>query len=262
MNFKTLSKLKEIETQYTSFIIDIWGVLWDGVKPYKNALNTLKYLKAKNKLIILLSNAPRRSSLVAERLASIGIGPENYNKIISSGEICRTKFLKNLDKFKMTGNTYYFIGQQADKDITELLPLTETKLMREANFLLVCGTRKFEDPLEEYINELNLALSLKLPFICANPDKVVIRQTGQVLLCAGMMAQYYIANGGIVYQYGKPFKDTYQQCLHYLQKKDNLINRDNILCIGDSLETDILGAYNYGIDSLLIANGIHSSSRI
>ena len=255
--FKILSDLKQVESKYKAFIIDIWGVLWDGLEPYENSIVTLKKLVSLNKPIILLSNAPRRSNIVSRRLKKIGIDDTCYDKIISSGEICRIKFLENKHKVGKYGNNYYFIGQATDETITEFLPLTKTKNMQEANFLLVCGTRKFEDNLEKYKNELDLALSLRLPLICANPDKVVIRQTGELLICAGIMAEYYSSNGGIVYKFGKPFKETYQLCFDYFLSKRINIKKTDLLCIGDALETDISGANNYGIDSLLIANGIH-----
>ena len=115
-----------------------------------------------------------------------------------------------------------------------MLAISETKDIKKANFVLVCGTRNFEDTLDKYIDELDLALSFNLPLICANPDKVVIRKTGELLLCAGAMASYYQKNGGIVYQYGKPFLETYQFCYDYLTKKNIKINKKNILCVGDS----------------------------
>ena len=254
---KILSELKQIESKYKAFIIDIWGVLWDGLEPYEKSIVTLKKLVSLNKPIILLSNAPRRSNIVSKRLKDIGIDDTCYDTIISSGEICRVKFLENRSKIEKYGNTYYFIGQAADKTITEFLPLKETKNIKEANFLLVCGTRKFEDNLGKYRKELDLALSLKLPLICANPDKIVIRKTGEFLICAGIMAEYYSSNGGIVYKFGKPLKETYQLCLNYFLSKKVNIKKTDLLCIGDALETDIAGANNYGIDSLLIANGIH-----
>ena len=139
---KILSELKQIESKYKAFIIDIWGVLWDGLEPYEKSIVTLKKLVSLNKPIILLSNAPRRSNVVSKRLKDIGIDDTCYDTIISSGEICRVKFLENRSKIEKYGNTYYFIGQAADKTITELLPLKETKNIKEANFLLVCGTRK------------------------------------------------------------------------------------------------------------------------
>ena len=60
---KTLSKLREIEFKYKAFIVDIWGVLWDGIEPYENSIPTLKKLISLNKPVILLSNAPREQKL-------------------------------------------------------------------------------------------------------------------------------------------------------------------------------------------------------
>ena len=93
------------------------------------------------------------------------------------GEICRLKFLKNQTLLNQFGFTYYFIGQPQDQTITESLDITETKNIQNADFILVCGTRNFEDTLDDYIKELDLALTFRLPLICANPDKVVIRKT-------------------------------------------------------------------------------------
>ena len=67
---------------------------------------------------------------------NIGITADFYHKIISSGEICRVKFLKNKERIKQYGNIYYFIGQPPDKTITEKLSLIETKNIKEAKFLL------------------------------------------------------------------------------------------------------------------------------
>ena len=67
---------------------------------------------------------------------------------------------------------------------------------------------------------MNAALALKLPLVCANPDKVVVRKTGKVLICAGLMADYYLSQGGYVYKFGKPFKDAYQLCFDHLLCKN------------------------------------------
>jgi ribonucleotide monophosphatase NagD (HAD superfamily) len=36
------------------------------------------------------------------------------------------------------------------------------------------------------------------------------------------------------------------------------IPKDRVLAVGDAIRTDIAGAVGYGIDSLMIARGIHS----
>jgi ribonucleotide monophosphatase NagD (HAD superfamily) len=73
-------------------------------------------------------------------------------------------------------------------------------------------------------------------------------------LCAGALAKWYEEAGGRVRWHGKPFRSVYDTCLGLLGVAD----RTRVLAIGDSLRTDIAGADGAGIDSLLIAGGIHA----
>ena len=68
------------------------------------------------------------------------------------------------------------------------------------------------------------------------------------------MAKWYEEAGGRVRWHGKPFRSVYDTCLRLLGIED----RSRILAVGDSLRTDIAGAAGAGIDSLLIAGGIHA----
>ena len=40
--YKSLKNINQIINNYDAFIIDIWGVLWDGIEAYKYAKLTLK----------------------------------------------------------------------------------------------------------------------------------------------------------------------------------------------------------------------------
>ena len=128
--------------------------------------------------------------------------------------------------------------------------------------MLVCGTRDFDHTLNNYKKELNEALKYNLPLVCANPDKVVIRQNGQLITCAGILADYYHNNGGAVFRYGKPFQAMYEKSFNILKSFNTKLALDKVLVIGDSLETDILGANNNKLNSLLITNGIHKHELI
>ncbi len=258
-NFSILDKLSDISDNYDGFIVDIWGVLWDGIEPYEHSKITLEKLKENNKKIVLLSNAPRRSRVVSDKLSSIGINKNLYDTIISSGEVCRKECLQNKKILSLLGHNYYFIGQETDKDITLGLTISEASSIDESSFLLVCGTRDFDHTLDDYINELNQGLQLNLPLVCANPDKVVIRKNGQLLTCAGILADYYQSKGGTVFKYGKPFQLVYKKCLDFLKNLDSNILSNKLLVIGDSLETDILGANKNKLTSLLVTNGIHKN---
>ncbi len=255
---KLISKISDIEENYRAFILDIWGVIWDGLEAYDGAISSLEKLKKKNKPVILLSNAPRRARTVQKRLEDIGIKRDLYTKIISSGEICRKRFLKDKDILSKTGKNFYFIGQETDKDISENLAILEKNKISSSNFILVCGTRDFEDELEDYKIELEAGIEYDLPMVCANPDRIVVRKNGKKIICAGELAHYYSLKGGNVIYYGKPYLAVYEECIKAFAVIDSNINKKNILVIGDSLETDIKGANNYGITSVLVTGGIHS----
>ena len=68
---------------------------------------------------------------------------------------------------------------------------------------------------------------------------------------AGEIAKRYQDhfNGSVDY-FGKPYSAIYQACLSKVDESKR------ILAIGDSIEHDIVGANNMGIDSLLVKSGV------
>ncbi|MBH88233.1 MAG: TIGR01459 family HAD-type hydrolase [Pelagibacterales bacterium] len=237
-------------------ILDIWGVLWDGIEVYPEALKTLQNLKKKNIPIILLSNAPRKSKIVAKKLENIGIQPNLYDKIISSGDVCRNELITN--KNLVIGTKYYFIGLKEDNDLLENTKFKETISPQNADFVLITGPRNFNDNLELYFSELKECLDNQLTMICANPDKIVVRQTGKKIICAGAIAEVYKNLGGNIVQFGKPYKNVFNKALSHLKKLSPSINLANISIVGDGLETDILGGNSVNINTILITSGILS----
>ena len=87
---------------------------------------------------------------------------------------------------------------------------------------------------------------------CLNPDRVVVRG-GALELCAGSIADAFEALGGHVEWYGKPFPAIYEHAM----KQSGNPRRDQVLAIGDGLQTDVLGAARVGIDCIFVAGGIH-----
>ncbi len=140
----------------------------------------------------------------------------------------------------------------------ENLPYKEEKDINKADFVLLVGARDLKHKISNYHDELKNFLSLKLPLVCVNPDRVVVRKNGETLICAGELALYYKNLGGEVIFFGKPYQHIYEECLKKIKSIDATITLKDILIIGDSLETDILGANRSNIKSTLILNGIHS----
>jgi ribonucleotide monophosphatase NagD (HAD superfamily) len=82
----------------------------------------------------------------------------------------------------------------------------------------------------------------------------------------GLIGQAYENMGGKVFAIGKPFLQIYRNALQKLEKARGLtpeeIHQMRIAMVGDTLETDILGAQNASenigckIDGILVMSGI------
>jgi HAD superfamily hydrolase (TIGR01459 family) len=173
---------------------------------------------------------------------------------MSSGEEAWQRLHRRDDAFYAAlGRRCLHIGSERDMGIREGLELDFVDTAEEAEFILNTGPAGWEDRIEDYAPLLQRGRARALPMVCANPDLVVMRGN-RLALCAGALAQWYEEAGGRVRWHGKPFRSVYDTCLERLGIDD----RSRILAVGDSLRTDIAGAAGAGLDSVLIAGGIHA----
>jgi HAD superfamily hydrolase (TIGR01459 family) len=250
-----LTGLAPLAASYDGFIVDLWGVIHDGVKPYPGAANCLRMLRDTGKGTVLLSNAPRRVASVQRVLRAIGIEDSLYTGIVTSGEATHGVLRDRPDAwYQALGQAVLHIGAARDRNVIEGLGLERVEAPEAASFVLNTG---LDDPYAEtdgavYDPLLRACAARRLPMICANPDLEIIRD-GVRLLCAGILAQRYQALGGEVRSLGKPDPTIYGPVMERLG-----LPRSRILAVGDGLRTDIAGAQAAGIDSCWVLGGIHS----
>jgi HAD superfamily hydrolase (TIGR01459 family) len=240
--------------RYDGFIVDLWGVVHNGVAPYPGVLDALSRLHAAGKPVVFLSNAPRRPSGIARALSAMGITPNFYTGIMSSGEAVHLALRDRTDEFATLGTKFYHLGPERDRDVFDTLGLEEVPRPEHADFLLNTGPDDLLGPHDATLYDpvLHEALANGLPMVCANPDFEVLRD-GHRIICAGLLAQTYAAQGGRVIQRGKPDPAIYTPTLALLGTE-----KPRTLAIGDSLRTDIAGAKAAGIDALWVLSGIHA----
>ena len=254
MGIRLIRGIGAVAARYDGFIIDLWGVVHDGVDPLPGALECLRGLIMSGKRIVLLSNAPRRARDVVDRIDRIGVPSELYHHVMSSGEEAWQHLVRRDDSFYATlGRRCLHIGSERDTGIREGLGLELVETEEEAEFILNTGPAGWDDAIEDYAPLLRRALARGLPMVCANPD-LVVKHSGRLALCAGALARWYEERGGRVRWHGKPFRSVYETCIDLLGVDD----RSRILAVGDSLHTDIAGAAGACIDSILIVGGIHA----
>jgi HAD superfamily hydrolase (TIGR01459 family) len=254
MAFLSIPGIAALALRYDGFILDLWGVIHDGVAPMPGAVDCLRELIAARKRVTLLSNAPRRADDVVRRITQIGVPAGTYHHVMSSGEEAWQYLHRRDDPFYAAlGRRCLHICSDRDLEIRDGLGLDYVDTAEEAEFILNTGPAGWDDTIEDYAPLLRLALASGLPMVCANPDLVVMHGA-RLALCAGALAQWYEQQGGYVRWHGKPYRSVYDSCLALLGIDD----RSRILAIGDSLRTDIAGAAGAGLDSLFIAGGIHA----
>jgi HAD superfamily hydrolase (TIGR01459 family) len=247
-----------IAPDYDGFILDLWGVVHDGVRPYPGAADCLRRLRGAGKRVVLLSNAPRRSGSAQAAMRAMGIEDDLYSGILTSGEASHLALRdRNAPEgdpwFARLGNRVYHLGPERDRNVIEGTGLERVETPAAADFMLNTGPDDHRNPtdLAAFEEELLECRAAGLPMLCANPDLEVIRG-GVRVLCAGALAMRYRELGGEARLIGKPDPVIYDSVLAMLG-----VPVDRVLAVGDALRTDIAGAKAAGIDSCWVLGGIH-----
>ena len=254
MDIRLIDGMREVAAAYDGVILDLWGVVHDGVAPFPGVLDCMARLRAAGKPVVLLSNAPRRADDVARRIAAIGVPADAYDGVMSSGEEAWQCLRRRAEPFYAgLGRNCLHICSDRDLEIREGLGLRYVERPAEADFILNTGPARWEDTLADYDVVLRDCRARDLPMVCANPDLVVMHR-GKPALCAGALAAHYQELGGTVRWHGKPHPSVYESCLRLI----GIADRRRLVAVGDSLRTDIAGAAAAGIDSILVTGGIHA----
>ncbi len=234
-------------------LVDAWGVLHDGERLYPYAHDCLVNLRKKGKKVIIISNAARRCEAIVAELKSFNVQPEDYYSVISSGELTWQAIRQTLHNGTLSGHRGYYLGPLRSHGLVDGLELDWIDDVEQADFILCTGAPN-GNPLTTIDSEalLTMAASKNIPMICANPDQIAIRG-GQAGICAGALAKRYSDLGAsTIYYYGKPHLPIYTRALALLG-----LEASQVLAIGDAFETDIRGGRKAGLDTCLIATGIH-----
>lgn len=248
-----IGSVSKIADAFEGFILDQWGVLHDGTRPYPGAAECLRHLRAAGKRIVVLSNSGKREADNLRLMQRMGFDTALIDGFVSAGEDARNALESRTEPFYAgLGRRCFAITRGGDRSLLDGIGLTFVEKVEDADFLAVTGTDSPRRNVDDYALELRAALAKSLPMVCANPD--LARFTPQGLIEApGVLARRYESLGGPVHYHGKPYPPIYRSCLTTLGCRP-----DSVLAIGDSMEHDVLGASRVGIRSALIPGGVHT----
>ena len=256
MSIPLLSGFAPLAPRYDAVILDLWGVVHNGREIFPAAADCMAHMRGAGLKLALLSNAPRRSSRIAEQLRDFGVERSSYDVIVTSGDLTYEALAAEATSATFRfGRTYYHLGPARDDGLLDGLPYRELPAMEDADFILNTGL--FDDTSEttaDYAGRLRDAAARGQPMVCVNPDLSVMRREVE-LPCAGALAQAYEEAGGETAYFGKPHQVAYDACFERLGVADT----SRVIVFGDSLHTDIAGATRAGLDAIFVASGIHAA---
>jgi HAD superfamily hydrolase (TIGR01450 family) len=291
-SLRMVSSLREIVDEFDVFLLDMWGVLHDGSRPYDGVLQALECLKNhdknKDKRVIILSNSSKRQNQSKKMLTKLGFDLNHFDQIITSGEISFQMLeTGNFGKWPHQSfqNRNVFVLGSGDEDMEyceaagwEVTNVQDASLILARGTFTICdgkttihkqddtdddgSTSFYQSRLEECLKE---AAKRKLPMLVANPDK--IRPDADRSPMPGYIGDLYQNilsqiqtetddNKGnyqhLIKRIGKPFEDVYEIALC------GITDMSRVCMIGDALETDVTGGEVFGISTVwVLQDGIY-----
>ena len=180
---RELNHLSDIYDNYDTFVIDLWGVMHNGVMLNSKAMDAIEHLKNNSKKIVFLSNAPRPSSKVINFLMKMNMNKKYLSNVMTSGEAAMYAINKN-----QFGKTFYHLGPPRDTSVFEKVKENKTDL-ESCDFILCTGLfDEHDNDLKYYKNFLKE--HVKKTLVCTNPDLTVHRGNVEEL-CAGSIAKAF-----------------------------------------------------------------------
>lgn len=252
-----ISSLREVADRFDVAVLDQFGVLHDGRRPFPEVGPALEWLRIKNKEVVILSNSGKRADLNRARIRNLGMDLRQDDHVVTSGEVCWHDLDRGILAVSKSGPQRLFAiaGKEGDAEAwasgnrgVELVFDLES-----ADAVLLMGVPG-EGSAGAAEIVLTRALDCDIPLVCSNPDRSRYHEGG-IASATGSLADAFSDRGGRVLWYGKPFGGVFDAVCSLFPG----INRKRILMVGDSLEHDVAGARNAGLATAFVYGGIHAS---
>jgi HAD superfamily hydrolase (TIGR01450 family) len=259
MDFIPITSSDELCERYDVLLLDAYGVLNDHDGALPGAPAFIAALNRRQKPYLLLTNdASRTPETSSRRFRGMGldIAPD---RIVTSGLM----FPRYFSEHGLEGARCIVLGPAESREYVERAGGKPVRLDdgTDADALIVCDEAGMD-----YRPTLDLALSFlfrkldagqPVHLVLANPDVVYPAAPGRfgftsgamALLLAGGLAARYPGHEPRFVRLGKPSPFLFDTARQRFPDR-------TLVMIGDQLETDIRGARDSGLDSVLVGTGV------
>ncbi len=249
----------ELDGRFEAIFFDAFGVLNRGRAAISGAPERVRDLRKRGiPQRVVSNNASQSPTKLERRFAEMGFDIP-IEEIISSGMAVAL----SLEGSPFKGCPYMLVGsadsRQAyapDPDrlmVCDDLPGDDWK---RAEYILMCSNKHFYETGQKEKAEW-LVQEMGCPILLANPDMIAPNADGGIYAVAGYSAARLLDLAEVqVVGVGKPFSPVFQHALATLKRPPSA--PEKILMVGDTLDTDILGAAAMGFTTCLTLSGVYA----
>ncbi|HZU67427.1 MAG TPA: HAD-IIA family hydrolase [Ktedonobacteraceae bacterium] len=232
---------------YTTYLIDLDGVIYRGNELLPGAKAFVQWLEANHhKYLFLTNNSFATSTQILAKLAQLGIATDNAH-LLTAGQAAVQYIAR-----RFPHGTVYVVGEPALMQLVEAQGLVVASLdAQKADAILVGLDRGFD-----YTKMTHAANAVRAGalFVTINRDPVLPIAGGFIPGCGALAAAIEVSSGITPEVVGKPEPRLLLEAMHALGSR-----ADETVMIGDTLSVDIQAGHNAQTHTILVLSG--SSSR-
>lgn len=252
------TSFEELADSYSCIFFDAFGVLKSSQGVYPGVLERLSELSARGKQIFVVTNDASKSP---HRMAKAYTTDDGHpivpvERIITSGLLAED-YLRN----KVRSGWAAYLGKEASAYYIAAaglhpVPLTEIDPEDHSPRALVLLDDEGFDWFRDLNRTLNLIRRYNLPIVVANTDLTYPSTATDVNIAVGGLASLLeSAVGRKFIRFGKPDPMIFSKAFHLALETNPTLTKRDVLMVGDTLSTDIIGGNKYGIDTALVLSG-------
>jgi 4-nitrophenyl phosphatase len=230
--------------QLKALILDMDGVLWRDTQPIGNLPEIFSIIRETGWSVVFVTNNATKSTVqYVEKLKSFGVDVK-HNQIVTTATTTGYYLSK---RFPM-GGPVYVIGEEGLLTTLEEYGFYHSE---ESPLAVVSSLDR-----DLTYRKLQLASRFILSgsiFIGTNPDRGLPTPEGLIPGAGAILAALEKSTGTQAKVIGKPFPDMFQYAIAQLD-----VHPQEVLVVGDQLETDVAGGRAAGCNTALVLTGVSS----
>jgi len=231
-----------VKDKIKALILDMDGVIWRDKRPIGDLQKIFNKIESRGiRYVFATNNSTNTVEKYVELLSQNGIGVNAENVFTSA-----TATAKYLQKLHPDGGNVYVVGMNG---LEKTLQNHGFEVTSDDPLAVVVGMD--QSLTYEKLRIATLLIRSGVPFIGTNPDKTFPSPDGLIPGAGSMLAAIQAATDQQPEIIGKPKPTMFLQAIESLGE-----NPENVLVVGDRLETDIAGGQAANCKCGLVLTGV------